>query len=371
MTQCTKDENTYTPDERIYILALSRTAGIGPRRFISIIKKFKTARRVFSSRFEEVAKLTGVKLASEILSKKAFYEIDPFLKFLKENSISYLTFLDDEYPSLLKEIYDPPIVIYYTGDFRKEDFYKSISVVGTRQSSDYGALATRKIIGELVDAGFTIVSGMAFGIDSCAHKEAIASGGRTIAVLPQDAYVSSPRSNEYLYNKIKENGCVISEYMLQKETILGLFPSRNRIVSGISWGTLVIEAPCGSGALITARCALDQGREVFALPGSIFSSNTKGTNDLIKNGEAKLIQDANDILEEYGIVYSEKKARSYSNLTQEERNIIEILQKGPASMDEIVLKSRADVSKISQVVTMMEIRAEIVKGGDGRYMLVL
>ena len=277
---------TITPEEKFLILTLSRIEGIGPRRYISLCNKFNDFDAIFRAPFPLLAKYLGDKIASEIHKGQVLEQTKDFVSFLSKNNIGFVTIAEPDYPAILKEIYDPPIVLYYCGDFKVNDFDRCLSVVGTRLSTDYGNRICEKIVADLVDAGFTIISGMAYGIDLQAHETAVRQHGRTVAILALDAHLSSPRSNTKLFNKIKQNGCVLSEFLADRKMTAGLFPLRNRIISGISRGTLIIEAGEKSGALITAKSALEQGRDIFAVPGSVFTQKSKGTNLLIQKGEA-------------------------------------------------------------------------------------
>lgn len=256
-------------------------------------------------------------------------------QYLKINNIEYVTRADPIFPEgLAQSEVDPPLVLYYKGDINlvRE---KCIAVVGTRKSSQYGKFATEKIVPELCENGLVIVSGLATGIDGYAHKAALDCGGKTIAVLGSGLFNVTPVSNVGLFDKICKCGLVISEYTPDTHASEYTFPQRNRIISGLSCGVLVIEAADRSGSLITAGCALEQGRDVFAVPGDIDRIRSVGTNKLIKQG-ATPVTCARDILDSYGIAQS--KDKKTPELDMFERKIIDVLSEGETSFDSLVEK---------------------------------
>ena len=275
-----------------------------------------------------------------------------------------------KYPSLLKEIFNPPS-LYIRGDFQETDKH-AIAIVGTRKPTAYGKQTAEKFTYELAQAGFTIVSGLALGIDTIAHKTALSAKARTIAVLGSgiDPRVLYPQENKKLACEIEQHGAVISEYKPDASARPGYFPQRNRIVSGLSLGVLVIEAGFKSGALITAKCALDQNREVFCVPGSIFSEKSIGANNLIKLG-AKLVSRVEDILDELNLTqamkFIEKKEIVPEN--KEEAKILKALSHEPKNIDEIIKKTKLDTASTSACLSIMEIAGKIKHLGAGAYVL--
>jgi DNA processing protein len=361
--------STYnSPEDRINILALSLIRGFGPRRFIKIINKYKNIRNVLNLNLDALKQILPCDLAQIVRSKKFLSGIENYIKKLERLKITFITVLDGNYPELLKEIYDPPIVLYIKGDFRKEDLLNCFSVVGTRNCTPYGIEATSLFVRELIQKGFVIVSGMAFGIDSIAHKQAIRSEGRTIAVLSSSVDKPSPLSNVHIYNRILDNGFLISECPLEYQISAGMFPLRNRIIAGISKGVLVTEAPEKSGALITARLALEQGREVFAVPSNIYNIKGIGTNCLIKKGEAKLVQEGKDIFDEFYIKGIRKEVDR--KLAKEQLEIFEILKLGPNSIDNIAKSLGKDITQISQIVSFLEIEGIVTKVEGNMYVVL-
>lgn len=277
-------------EEQSYWVAFSVFPGIGPVRFGHLLDTFGTAKAAWEA-----------PLSDKFNQFKKTFNVDEYLKKLDTLHVSVLPLNDPKYPKLLKEISDPPFLLYIRGKNTGEaiNLNKTIAVVGTRKITPYGQKVTRELVTELVAHGFTIVSGMAYGVDAVAHQAAIDAGGKTIAVLGCGIDIIAPPSNARLYRAIGEQGfgAIISEIPLGLRPNKGLFTSRNRIISGLSLGVLVTEGTETSGALITARYAGEQGREVFAVPGPISSIFSKGPARLIKNG-AKLVETVEDILNE-------------------------------------------------------------------------
>jgi len=282
-----------------YFNAFNLIGNIGPISFKKIINYFHSldiAWKADINEFHKAGLTQSVieKIRKERLKINPDYEME---KLEKEN-INIMTIQDDSYPKLLKEIYDPPAMLYVKGSFKPNDEL-SLGIVGTRNISEYGKQITPIITSQLTKAGITIISGLARGVDSLAHQIALDNKGRTIAVLGSgiDSKSIYPAVNKYLAEKISENGAVISEFPINTKPLPQNFPQRNRIISGLSLGILVIEASQKSGSMITARNALEQNRDVFAIPGHILSENSLGPNNLIKMG-AKLVTKTSDILEE-------------------------------------------------------------------------
>ena len=280
---------------------------VGSTRIRCLLQKFKNFNNIFVSSLNEIANIEGIglELAKRIkLAKQNQDEIkkslESQLKKLKKLNAEIITYWDKEYPSLLKKIYDPPLILYIKGKFSEKDDY-SIAAVGTRNPTNYGKIQTERFISELSKQGITIVSGLARGIDSIAHQTALKNGGRTIAIIGSGLDVIYPPENKNLFNKISENGVIISEFQLGTKPDAPNFPRRNRIISGISLGVIVFETAINGGAMQTARFALDQNREIFAIPGNLGVRQSEGTNLLIQRGEAKLVVNSEDILNELQI----------------------------------------------------------------------
>ena len=279
--------------------------------------------------------------------------------------IQKITLDSPNYPQLLKEIYDPPKQLYVWGDLRAQENYP-LAVVGTRKVSSYGKQATTELTRNLAKTGLTIISGLALGVDGLAHQACLDVGGRTIAVLGSGLKKIYPTLHKNLAEKIvKAGGAVISEYEPDQGPTKWTFPLRNRIVAGMSLGTLVIEAPEGSGALITASCTLDLGREVFAVPGNIYQANSFGPNQLIKMG-AKSVTKAEDVLDALNLELASPIKKEIKPANQEEKIILEILTLEPLHIDEIIKQSKLDAPVISSTLIIMEMTGKIKNLGGGQ-----
>ena len=294
--------------------------------------------------------------------KRVLHDID-----VKE--IKVVTFLDEEYPSHLIHINDKPNVIYMKGHIYKSDDM-SISIVGSRKSTSYGRWATEKICKELVEIGITIVSGLASGVDTIAHRTALENDGRTIAVLGTGIDRIYPSKNKGLYKDVTESGAVITEFPLDTEPFAYNFPQRNRIISGISLGTVIIEAQEKSGSLITASHASNQGKDVFAVPGNINSLFSRGTNKLIKDGARPLLE-IDDILEE---IYEFRELKNKmtvkakvnpDDFSQTEIKVINCIEKQPIHCDEISYKTGINISELNSILTILELKG-IIKETSSR-----
>jgi len=278
-----------------------------------------------------------------------------------------------DYPKILKEISNAPKQLYVRGNLPK-DHNLNFAIVGTRTASDYGRTLAFKIAKELAELGFNIISGLALGIDTQAHLGALEGKGKTTAVMGSAIDDNSiyPSENLNLVKKIiSSGGAVISEYQPGTKSEIWFFPERNRIIAGLSQGVLVVEAPEKSGALITARLALEQNREVFAIPGSIFSKNSFGTNNLIKSG-AKMVISVDDILEELNLtdLKTEKEITEKENLTEEEKAILNIIEKEPIYIDKICQLSKMAASQVLAVVSLLEIKDIIKNIGGSKFVKI-
>lgn len=274
---------------------------------------------------------------------------------------------DKSYPRLLKEIHDPPEVLYIKGEIKPEDEL-ALAVVGTRKCTSYGEEVTERLVGDLVAYGLTIVSGMALGIDAVAHQTALRCGGRTIAVLGTGIDIIYPAENKSLARRIVQNGAILSEFDPGTEAAPWTFPRRNRIISGLSLGVLVVEAPEQSGALITANLASEQNREVFAVPGPTFSEASVGTLKLIQQG-AKLVRTVDDILAELNLEARRgaAEARKVIPESPEEEAILKLLKTEPRSVDFLVRESKLGASAVLATLSTMEITGKVRNLGGQVY----
>lgn len=282
-------------------------------------------------------------------SKKVTDEI----KRCEKLGVVIIPFGDERYPFALSKINNPPPVIYVLGDKIEAINKFSIAMVGSRMATSYGMAAAAKLSSELAGEGVVIVSGLAHGIDSAVHEEAV-KHGLTVGVLGTGIDMIYPTSKKELFHKVMKNGCLISEFPLGMPPTKWTFPKRNRIISGLSMGVVVVEASYKSGSLITARFALEEGREVFAVPGSIFSQTSEGTINLIKHG-AKCVSSANDVLEEFGYV----KINENINLPSDP--VIDLLKHGPKTSEEIAILLSTTIENINVKLTMLEVDGIISK----------
>ena len=289
---------------RDYYIALNMVQGLGSILITRLLEKFSAVQNIFQANIFDLVETPGisVEIAKRIKTILAVPEFAKELEQIKSRNIIIITIEDGEYPALLKEIYDPPIVLYLKGDLSVfQD--KMLSIIGCRRASIYGLKQAEQIAKSLAECGISIVSGMARGIDTAAHKGALLAKGKTIAVLGSGFNNIYPFENKILFEQISKNGAVISEFSLSTAPLRQNFPRRNRIISGLSQAIVVVEAAQKSGSLITADLALSQGREVFAVPGMANSLNAQGTNKLIKEG-AKLVENVQDIIDGLEVIWN-------------------------------------------------------------------
>lgn len=359
--------------EKAYWVALGHVPRLTPIRFRKIINYFPSIEAAwYAGRDELIQAGIESEVVDDFFIKRETLDPAALWQRVISDNIGIITINEAAYPDLLKEIYDPPPFFYYKGQMEKPDEF-CLAVVGTRKASTYGRQTAQDIVGRLAGQKLTIVSGMALGIDSIAHEAAIESGGRTIAVLGSGIDNESiyPSTNRRLAQRIIESGgAVISEFPLGSLGLKHHFPQRNRIISGLSLGTLVIEAGEESGSLITARAALDQNREVFAVPGSIYAPNSVGPNKLIKMG-AHLISNANDVLEALDLQQVKQFVESKSTLPDnpQEEEILSILSKEPTHIDAIIKKSSLNQNEIVGLLTLMEMKGKVKNIGAMNYVI--
>ncbi|MDQ1256242.1 MAG: DNA-protecting protein DprA [Candidatus Hydrogenedentes bacterium] len=277
-------------------LTLALVPGVGTANFIRLLARFRTPRRVLTASAGELQDVVSKNLAQRIKQYGDVVNVEEQERRMDEYGVRFITLDDPDYPVRLAEIYDPPLALFVRGDLFQADEH-CVAIVGTRHPTPYGIRMAEQFGRELAGRGITVVSGMAQGIDAAAHRGALEAGGRTIAVLGCGVDVVFPAQHAELMHQIIQQGCVISEFEMGIKALGGNFPQRNRIISGMTMGTLIVEAPPHSGALITAKQAAEQGREVFAIPGQIGIRNSLGPHALIREG-AKLVETAEDILVE-------------------------------------------------------------------------
>ena len=348
-----------------YWLALSLVPGVGSILIKRLLDRFKTPETVFRAPMKELLKIEGlgVKVAGEIQRGPLEKVVRRELSLLNEVGGKIITLKDDDYPKRLKDIYDPPALLYVRGELRNEDEL-AIAIVGSRKTSPYGRWFTEKIAQDLAYHKVTVVSGIARGIDSVAHRGALQGGGRTIAVLGCGVDVIYPSENRNLFYQIIEQGAILSEFPMGSPPEGGHFPRRNRIISGLSIGVVIVQASAESGSLITAGYALEQGREVFAVPGNVGAEGSRGTNRLIKEG-AKLVESTEDILEEILPQWKREKETTPTieapmpDLSREEKVLYRLLGDTPLHIDAMIRETQLDPGRVSSLLLNLELKGLI------------
>lgn len=357
-------------EDLAYWIAINEYAKFGPKSFEKLFSFFPTMEVAFHASANELT-LAGIskKAAEEFVYFRESLSPEKLLNEMHRNNITALTVKDEEYPALLKSIYDPPPLLFIDGYLPPSESAK-LAVVGSRQASAYGLQVARELTDELARAGLIIVSGLAYGIDEVAHRATINADGITIAVLGCGLLNIGTARQRYLAAEIKEKGgAIISEFPLRAPGLRHNYPYRNRVISGISHGTLVIEATEKSGSLITAKSALEQGRDVFALPGPITSETSKGTNNLIKMGASPVTEAADilDMIDVKGVQYVAKPLPTPDS--KEEAQITELLSKNPIHIDEITRITQMDAKNVAGTLSLMEMKGRAHQIGGMYYVL--
>lgn len=356
--------------ETAYWVALNHVPGIGSVTFTQLITHFGSAQKAWEAKGNELKPFLNKAVFPAFLEARS--EINPatLMSHIAEQGITVLTVADAAYPALLKQIYDPPPVLYLRGEIKPADA-QAIAIVGTRKMTSYGSVVTERLAAELVGQGFTIVSGLARGVDGAAHKAAVEAGGRTIAVLGGGLNNIYPREHEQLAQQIIDgHGAVISEFPPDFPAVPGNFPARNRIISGLSLGLVVTEAAEQSGTMITVGTALEQGREVFAVPGPITSMLSVGTMKLIKDG-ATLVTSAADILAELQIptvASDEHKPTPTIDESTSEGKLLKLLETEPLFFDSIVKQLQKPAADVAALLTMLEIAGSVRQLDNNHWM---
>lgn len=357
-----------------YLNALNKINGVGSQKVRTLLNFFGTAEKAWRAGLAEL-KASGISeaIAERICAERDNIDPDAEWERMQKENVKMITFDMPEYPRLLKEIANPPYTIYMKG---KIDLNATpmIAIVGSRKFTAYGSQVATTFARDLAAAGITVVSGMALGIDAIAHQGALSAGGKTVAVLggSLDDKNIYPRNNFNLSREIMENGALISDYPIETPAGLqGNFPARNRIIAGLSLGTLVVEAGEKSGTLITANLAIDSNREVFAVPGSIFSPQSAGTNELIKKG-AKIVTSVKDILEELNLSEDSETAGVLPKIpeTKEEEILLKILSADPLHIDNISKLAKLETATVASALSMMEIKGWIKNIGGQNYIIL-
>ena len=361
-------------DREAYIV-LNMISGVGTARFKALVENFGSPSRIFAENAESISRIKGIsrELAEKIISWEKDIDLGDEIDFAEKSGTRIITLADAEYPEILKGIYDPPLCLYVRG--KLPDFtYNSLAVVGSRRATIYGRKMAKHLTEAAVLAGWKIISGLAFGIDAVAHQAAIDAGGITVAVLGGGLARIHPQEHVPLARDVIESGgALISEFPMKFPVNRQSFPRRNRIVSGLSEAVLIVEAGLKSGALITAELAMEQGKDIFAVPGHADNPQAKGCHKLIKQG-AKLTEDFNDILDDCECLpgfdlreeVREKPAEPVkpakpANLSDEEHQIIQLLEDEAKSFDYIAQETAMQVASLNGLLTKMAMKMIIIQ----------
>jgi len=352
-------------------LRLAMTPGIGPRLTVALLERFGDAAGVLAAAPSELRGVPGVgpKL-SQAIGQATAADVTAVIDLCHEQRVSILTPTGPDYPRLLREIHDPPPVLFARGRIDSRDSL-AIAIVGSRHGTQYGLQQAERLAGSLARAGLTIISGLARGIDAAAHRGALAAGGRTIAVLGSGVLSIYPPEHVQLAEEVAQAGAVISEAPPRAQPTTGAFPQRNRLISGLSLGVIVIEASTQSGALITARLAMEQGREVFALPGRVDNRMAHGCHRLIRDG-AKLVETAEDVLEELGPLVEATSAAEGPSvhhpaellLNDLERQVLAAVSVEPTTVDHVLAASGLPTPQVLATLSVLEMR-RLVRRASG------
>ncbi len=356
-------------------IALSRVRGLGRVTFKKLIAHFGDPAAVFSATFTELSAVEGLD-ANVIERLRGFTEWEEVKKEIRraeQAGVTLIPFSDARYPPRLRMIADPPPLLYVKGELCTDD-ERAVAVVGSRSASEYGQRVARNLCRDLASLGFTVVSGMARGLDGAAHEATLSAGGRTLAVLGSGVDRPYPPEHEKLYHRVRENGAVISELPMGTRPLAFNFPARNRLISGLSLGVVVVEATEKSGSLITAALALEQGREVFAVPGEVGASRTRGTHRLIRQG-AKLVESAADIVEEIAPQLLRRASGPRPSeprmLPQQARaeaqKIYTLLRERSVQIDDVIENSGLSSAEVSEILLDLELQGYVRQLPGKRY----
>ena len=374
-------------EERYWWIGLNCVPGVGSITTKRLIEAFGTPKRVFSASQGELRSVDGV--GGELARRIATFPVEEVLErevaAVERAGITLCTLHDEDYPPQLATLYDPPPVLYVRGALMASDAL-AIAVVGTRRPTAYGRSVAERLAGELASLGFTVVSGLARGIDGLAHQAALSAGGRTLAVYGSGIDIIFPSEHRELADAIAERGALISEFPMGAPPVAQNFPRRNRIIAGLALGTVVVEAAAKSGSLITARCALEQGREVFAVPGPVITGNNRGAHRLIKQG-ATLVEGVEDIIDALplhframleecqaaeGVSTSKPEPASVlvppaPRVSASERALLALIQEEPRPIDRMIEASGLAPSAVSGLLVQLELKGLVARGPDSFY----
>ncbi|MBA2652737.1 MAG: DNA-protecting protein DprA [Tatlockia sp.] len=351
-------------DNNYYLLALNRIGQIGPRTILKLLKRWPELKEMFKLNSEQLQQAGLPTQMAYSIKNFELKNVEADLRWQEKDNHHLLTWADPNYPELLKQIYDPPAVLYAQGDLSCLQ-QKAVAIVGSRNPSITGAETSKRFAFELAANQVTIISGLALGIDSKAHQGCLDARGKTIAVMGTGIDYIYPRQNRELADKICQNGLIITEFPLKTGPRAGHFPRRNRIISGLSLITLVVEAAIRSGSLITARLALEQNRDVFAVPSSIHNPQARGCHYLLQQG-AKLVTSSQEIMEELGLESQTLvKTNKAGTLARDNKNLVKCIGFEITTVDQIIFRSGLDVQEVACGLATLELQGAItaVPGG--------
>ncbi|MBI2845457.1 MAG: DNA-protecting protein DprA [Chloroflexi bacterium] len=354
-----------------YWVGFNQVPGIGPIKFKQLLDHFGDAGQAWEAEARELKEAgLDAKAIENLLAFRQKVSLEEEIDKLSKAGIKVVTWSDKNYPEKLRSIHDPPPLLYRKGELLSQDGW-AVAVVGTRSPRPYGRQIVEEIASDLARSGVTVVSGLARGIDSLAHRAALEAGGRTIAVLGSGIDVLYPEEHKPLAEAIIKQGVILSEYPLGTPPVAENFPRRNRLISGLALGTVIVEAGADSGALITADYALEQGRELFAVPGNVTSPKSRGTNKLIQEGGAKLIFSAADILEELNMTMIQEQRQAAAVLPQNETEalVLGTLSTEPMHVDEIGRQTRLPISQVTGTLALLELKGLVRQVGGMHYIL--
>ena len=355
-------------DDLRYWVSLTRIAGLGPKKFETLAGSFESMEAVWHANARELAD-AGLDrgAAQSIAEARPSIDPDEEMEKLERAGVKAISRISPEYPSAMGETFDPPAVLYVRGEIRDTD-ERSVAVIGTRSPTTYGTEVTRRLAGDLARNQVTVVSGLARGVDGTAHQAALDAGGRTIAVLGSGLDTIYPAEHVSLAREIVEHGALVSEFPLGTRPDARNFPRRNRIISGLTLGTVVVEAPFKSGAMLTVEHAVQQNRDVFAVPGPIMSETSSGTNWLIQQG-AKLVTEVSDILDELNIVVlgDQFPLETVSVDNEVEKKLIDAIAAEPSHIDDVTRATGLASSLVASTLSLLELKGLVRQTGPMQY----
>lgn len=361
--------------QELYMLWFSNLEGVSLSTKILLLKYFSSAKNIFMCEKKDLinCNILSFKQIDKLISDRNLDKTNTLYKTLIDNNVKFIDIFDDSYPILLKKIYNPPLVLYYRGRLPKNE-ETLVSIVGTRRCTNYGKIVTKNLTKDLVSRNIGIVSGLADGIDSVAHREALSNNGYTVAVLGTNILECYPKSNISLMEEIIKKGVIISEYPPNTKTYPKDFPKRNRIIVGLSKAVVITEAPIKSGAIISANIALEEGREVLAVPSSILEPKGFGTNELIKDG-AYPVTSYIDILNAINVTENDSNKKEIDKseiipLNEEEAFLFSFFNNDEISTDELLYKSNIGIVKLQILLTMLEYKHAIKKLPGQKYIKI-